>query len=83
MTDVAAKAPGVVDRSDLEPPRLTDLGNAKRLVIDCGRDIHYVHEAGEWLIWDDRRWAWDQTGGIARKAHIDRRRDVCRGGLRR
>src|SRR6266542_4970057 len=55
-------------RSDLEPPRLTDLGNAKRLVIDHGRDIHYVHEWGEWLIFDGRRWARDETGEILRRA---------------
>lgn len=59
---------GLRDRTDLEPLRLTDLGNAKRLVLDHGQDIRYVHEADRWLIFDGRRWPWDETGGIERRA---------------
>src|SRR5262245_36757316 len=58
----------VLDLSDLEPPRMTDLGNARRLVTEHGQDIRYIHEWGEWLIFDGRRWATDKTGEILRRA---------------
>lgn len=47
---------------------LTDLGNAGRLVADHGDDLRYCYPWGVWLIWDDRRWAVDETGEIHRRA---------------
>lgn len=46
----------------------TDLGNAKRLVHRHGRDIKFVPPLREWLVWDGRRWAKDETGEIIRRA---------------
>ena len=46
---------------------LTDLGNARRLVDAHGADLHYT-EAHGWLVWDDRRWARDETGEVMRRA---------------
>ena len=46
---------------------LTDLGNARRLVEAHGADLHYT-EAHGWLVWDDRRWARDDTGEVMRRA---------------
>jgi len=39
--------------------RLTDLGNAERLVARYGAHIRYVPQWG-WLVWDGRRWARDE-----------------------
>jgi putative DNA primase/helicase len=47
---------------------LTDLGNAERLVARHGRDIHYCHAWGRWLVWDRRRWRGDDTGAAERLA---------------
>ncbi|WP_207688598.1 phage/plasmid primase, P4 family [Desulfonema limicola] len=47
---------------------LTDLGNAERLVAQCGDDIHYCHTMGKWLIWDGKRWIIDKSETIKSKA---------------
>jgi putative DNA primase/helicase len=47
---------------------LTDLGNARRLVIAAGNDIRFCHTTKKWLVWDRTRWVKDQTGGIVRLA---------------
>jgi putative DNA primase/helicase len=52
-TPTPATAPPVVD-----PPHLTDVGNAKRLVAAHGTDLRYCAALG-WLVWDGRRWAKD------------------------
>ena len=46
----------------------TDMGNAKRLVKMFGHIMHYSHEMEKWLIWDDNRWRWDNTGEVSRLA---------------
>jgi putative DNA primase/helicase len=46
----------------------TDLGNAERLVARHGDDLRYLHVWGKWLVWDDRRWAVDETGEVDRRA---------------
>lgn len=51
-----------------EPPHLTDLGNARRLVALHGRDLHYCYPWGRWLVWDGRRWALDMSGAAERLA---------------
>jgi putative DNA primase/helicase len=46
--------------------RLTDLGNAERLVARHGDDLR--HSAGlGWLVWDGRRWRRDIDGGVMRR----------------
>jgi P4 family phage/plasmid primase-like protien len=47
---------------------LTDTGNAKRLVGTYGDDLRYCHDRSEWLIWDGRRWLWDDNQEIRRRA---------------
>ena len=48
--------------------RLSDLGNARRLVNLHGASIRYCHLWHKWLVWDGKRWAIDQTGSISRHA---------------
>lgn len=51
-----------------EPPGLTDLGNAQRLVHDHGDALHYVHQWHQWLVYDGARYRKDETGEIDRRA---------------
>ena len=46
--------------------RLTDLGNAERLVRLHGCDLRFVRGVG-WLVWDGRRWRRDQDGEVERR----------------
>lgn len=46
----------------------TDLGNARRLVVQHGKDLRYCHLRGKWFVYDGRRWIKDATGEIERKA---------------
>lgn len=48
--------------------RLSDLGNARRIVALHGHDLAYAHALGRWLVWDGLRWAEDQTGEVERRA---------------
>lgn len=48
-------------------PRLTELGNAERLVAMHGSDLRYSKARG-WLVWDGSRWTFDDTGEIDRRA---------------
>lgn len=48
--------------------RLTDVGNAMRLVSLHGRDLRYVPEFKKWLVWDGVRWLIDEDGEIMRRA---------------
>ena len=48
--------------------KLTDLGNAERLVHYFGNQIRYCHAWKKWLVWDGVRWAIDQTGQIQQLA---------------
>lgn len=47
---------------------LTDLGNAERLAARYGSQIRYCPPKRKWLVWDGRRWAWDDRGEINRIA---------------
>ena len=51
---------------------LTDLGNAERLVALFGDRVRFNPERGLWLIWDGRRWQWDEGNmrimGLAKRA---------------
>jgi putative DNA primase/helicase len=48
--------------------RLTDVGNARRLVNLHGRDLRYIPEFRKWLAWDGGRWLMDEDGEIMRRA---------------
>lgn len=48
--------------------RLTDLGNAERLVDRHGHDLRYVGAWNKWLVWDRRRWRVDATLKVYRHA---------------
>jgi putative DNA primase/helicase len=47
---------------------LTDLGNAKRLAANYGKDLRYVHTSGRWYIWNGIYWSVDETNTIMHKA---------------
>lgn len=51
-----------------QPARLTDVGNAQRMVAKYGRAIRFCHPWKAWLIWDGKRWREDNTGRISRLA---------------
>lgn len=66
-------APGSngTDPATQEPTRrfrLTDLGNAERLVHHAGQDLRYVHEWARWLVWTGKRWEPDRAGLVKRRA---------------
>lgn len=68
--EIAAPLPATDDDTE----RLSDLGNARRLVGLHGEDLRHVRTQRRWLIWDDRRWREDATGEADRraKAVVDR-----------
>lgn len=41
--------------------RLTDEGNAERLVYYYGSEMRYCFEKGEWLLWNGKHWQPDKT----------------------
>jgi putative DNA primase/helicase len=43
-------------------PHHTDLGNARRLVAEFGRNLHFCYELGKWLVWDGEIWDTDNSG---------------------
>jgi putative DNA primase/helicase len=49
--------------------RLTDLGNAERLVAEHGHDLRYTPGLG-WFAWDARRWKRDADGEAMRRAKL-------------
>ena len=48
--------------------KLTEIGNAERLVSKHGNDIRFCFEWGKWLIWTGTHWQIDLTGEIERMA---------------
>lgn len=48
--------------------RLTDLGNAERLVDQHGDDLRYCPPWRKWLVWDGLRWRPDTDGEAERRA---------------
>lgn len=48
--------------------RLTDLGNAERLVDSHGQDLRFCDQKNEWLVWTGQRWSKDDTREVERKA---------------
>lgn len=47
---------------------LTDLGNAKRLVLRFKDKLRYCHPWHKWLVWDGKRWKVDATAEVWRYA---------------
>ncbi|MFA7486746.1 MAG: phage/plasmid primase, P4 family [Lysobacteraceae bacterium] len=47
----------------------TDLGNAERFVEEHGDDTRFVYALKRWLLWDGRRWRFDDNGEPQRRAH--------------
>jgi putative DNA primase/helicase len=45
--------------ADDEDIRLTDVGNARRLVAAYGAELRYCAAWKKWLVWDGRRWTRD------------------------
>ena len=45
----------------------SDYGNAQRLVKRHGQDLRYCHGRG-WFVWDEKRWAPDDSGEVMRRA---------------
>jgi putative DNA primase/helicase len=65
----AAKQYGWIDETPSDASKLhTDLGNAKRLVTLHGKDIRYVHEWKQWIIWGKHHWEIDYDGAAIRLA---------------
>ena len=48
--------------------RLTDAGNALRLIARRGRDLRYCAATGKWLLWYGHKWTPDNAGQIIRWA---------------
>lgn len=48
--------------------KLSEFGNAERLVDRHGKDIRFCHAWNKWLVWDGKRWCIDETGEIERRA---------------
>jgi putative DNA primase/helicase len=46
----------------------TDLGNARRLVLQHGENLRYAQPSRTWHVWDGRRWREDRTGEVTRRA---------------
>lgn len=65
---VAAPGDGSHDTDTLPSINLTDLGNARRLVLRHGHDLRYCHAWHAWLIWNGRCWHRDEDGAVVRRA---------------
>ena len=48
--------------------KLTDYGNAERLVDLHGADLCYSFPRKKWYYWDEKRWVEDNTGEVFRRA---------------
>jgi putative DNA primase/helicase len=58
-----------IDPASLEEKfKLTDLGNAERLVARYGTQLRYCHAWKKWLIWNGKRWKIDDGAVEARAA---------------
>ena len=69
MTDTGSKVVPLEPRS----PEFSEDNLALRFADQYGRDLRYVDKWGKWLIWDGRRWQFDDTRKV-----FDLSRTVCR-----
>jgi putative DNA primase/helicase len=51
-----------------ELPMLTDLGNAHRFADEHKQDLRYVAKSKRWLVWDGKRWRYDDTQQVQHRA---------------
>lgn len=65
--DKPPATPSSSPTSGQDDHHLTDLGNAKRVVARHGADLHFCHDWKQFLVWDGRRWAIDNTGEAVRR----------------
>lgn len=47
---------------------VTDTGNAERFAAQHGQSVRFCHPWGIWLVFDGKRWAEDESGGVERLA---------------
>lgn len=48
----------------IQSPQLSDAGNAERFARDHHSRVRFVHPLRKWFLWDDRRYAPDDTGAV-------------------
>lgn len=56
-------------RSGGAPPQrfnLTEMGNAERFIAQHGENVRYCYPWGKWFVWNDSRWALDDSGQVHR-----------------
>lgn len=56
------------EEKPITPFKLTDYGNAERLVYYHGENIRYCHDLKTWFVWDGTHWKEDNFGEIRRLA---------------
>jgi putative DNA primase/helicase len=52
---------------------LSDLGNAERFIDMHGDEVRWCPARKSWLLYDSKRWAWDECGCVVRLAHLTAR----------
>jgi putative DNA primase/helicase len=61
------------EQSDMREQRRhytrSDLGNAERFVDMFGNTVRWCPARKSWMVYDDKRWAWDERGQIVKLAH--------------
>jgi putative DNA primase/helicase len=63
--DLVSKGNDRADAACVHPTdgeNLTDDGNSLRFARQNGGVIRYCHQRGLWLVWNGKRWQWDQSG---------------------
>lgn len=68
LSAAAASTEPNPDANSAGPFRLTDMGNARRLVTQHGRDLRYSHTQDTWYVWAGNRWTPDDSGEVMRRA---------------
>jgi putative DNA primase/helicase len=59
---------GTRDGSEQRAFKLSDYGNAERLVVRHGADLRFCHQLKKWLVWSGDRWREDATAEVTRRA---------------
>lgn len=65
---VGSHSDGEVDGEVFDTLHPTDMGNARRLLIAHGPDLHYCHPLRRWFVWNGARWQQDETGEVVARA---------------
>ncbi|HEY0376412.1 MAG TPA: phage/plasmid primase, P4 family [Pyrinomonadaceae bacterium] len=56
------------DGSEQRAFKLSDYGNAERLVVRHGADLRFCHQLTKWFVWSGDRWREDATAEVTRRA---------------